>query len=336
MYVYQRKYRAMLFLVLISSLCCGESAPPSDVRSSVRTSSDIAQLRDRLSDLPSDSIIAELSDALANDPDFHDASLRGKAYQILIDRRSQMNPLGRRQLQECLREDRYRGLCASALAEVPPEAKREVIESLAESLEKIDHTKETSSFVPVLRALSNHGAAAQPFAENVENIFRDPLLSPELRGVAAKAMSRISGSTHALPILLADTDAEVHLWPLAALDTDMKDAYTLDEASRDMLQDFVLKIMRNPDKRIRETGFESLVPAYADDFIVGNEKVGFDVNPEFREAVEYMAAHESDEKLRRRAQGVVDTLDKRLKNAIRRRQNPDKYAPSKPPPSDKP
>lgn len=87
-----------------------------------------------------------------------------------------------------------------------------------------------------------------------------------------------------------------------------------------MVRAMVRRAMVHPDRDLREAAFEALSLVYGKDFLVPKGDGTMEANRQFVSAITRMAENKSDQKLRARAQRVLDTLDQRVHNATRRMQ----------------
>jgi pyruvate-formate lyase len=94
---------------------------------------------------------------------------------------------------------------------------------------------------------------------------------------------------------------------------------TDDQSVRQRFRQLVLRGLRSSDPEVRTHAFEALLPAYGVDFLVADGQGGFRANPESVEALDALAANETDASLRARAQSGLLTLDERVRKAIRKR-----------------
>jgi len=273
-----------------------------------------------LAGYPSDAVVPVIVDLLRVDPGFTVSPARDNAYRVLLRHRAQYTAEGFAQLIAGLNEPKYRAMCATGLWDVPTEYQEEAISALGRTLENANGQIEEPAAGAVIRALARHGKAASRFLARIEEVFNDRTLSPSVRGAAAYALPRLGTPERALEHYFKDPDVELHAWPLGALPSETNEAYTIGPETRKVIRDFVRKIMRSERKEVRAQGFEALGLAYGDEFLIADPVRGFRVNPEFEEAIVYMAEKEPDERLRQRAIGVRDTLDERVAKAIHKRE----------------
>jgi len=332
MYIQWRKLvHRVIALVLAESVCCGSqqrTGTPNqraDIITALRTTSNISELDDRLSDFPTDLVIEEIADRLATDPTFEEPKLRTSAYHILVKRSAQMNPVGRRQLRACLAEERNRALCANALEDVPPEARQEVIESLAQVVGNADD-QTSSTLIPVIRTLGKLAPVGSPQMAVLENVFNNRALSREMRSEALKAMVTKGPITRILEIS-RDEDRPLLVGVFAFVGGETGGQFDGVKSTMDRIRVYVREAARSEDKGTRELAFYGLPMVYGQDALLGDPNEGYQFDPAFLQTIENMARSDPDEELRSKAQHWIETADQRMKTAIRRRENPEKYKP---------
>ena len=314
------------YIHIVSVACSAYEEPVrvtiEDALSHVR-SDRIYQAHATLDQLSDDEAIGQVLSYLNNHPNMEE-QLHRFCFRELVRRGFGKTDSGYDFFVESLADPTVQEIAVLGIADAPSTRRSDAIALI---LGVLDNESEWTSLDALVNKLSDWGDGAKQALPIIERVFHNTKQETRTRSIAAKAMSRIGGPDYAIPLLMADPEAEIHLWPLAAFPLRPNDEYQLDEANRKLLQQFVIRLMKSPEKRVREDAFELLALVYQGDFLIGNETNGFQVNPEFRKALEYMAANETDPNLQRYAQDVVDTLDQRLEKAIRRRRNPHLYVP---------
>ena len=94
-----------------------------------------------------------------------------------------------------------------------------------------------------------------------------------------------------------------------------------DEDTWKQMVRFFRDTLQSSDLDARIAAFESTSFLFDGNFAIKGANGEFIVHPDFVSIMEYMVAHEQDDRLRERAKGVLDTLDARLKKVVRKRKS---------------
>lgn len=299
----------------------------SDAASIVLQTNGYQEASQRLADVPDETLVNAILDALAEDSFFAKGSPRYFAYHLLVIRKAARWERGRRLLMNSAEDAAVSSLCIEALAETPISERQSVIplfDKILKSNTSPDVQKEM-----IVRVLGGWGNLPDDAEKTLHDLLLDSNASEHLRTVTAASMIKLFGSD-AISVF-RDSDALVVLGPLAVFGVETKGTFNaINDEPRKVARGYVRRALKAHEKEIRERAFEALLPVYGDDFLVVNSENIPGVNPEISQALEEMARTEPDKALRQRAQGVLDTLDQRVRNAIRRRENPGKFKSSVP------
>lgn len=293
------------------------------IRNSLRTAKSVNELAEQLGRLPSDEIVVTIADLLATDHAFEDSLLRGRAYQALVHFHGQRNPQGRRQLQSCLGEVRFRGLCAGALGNVPLEGRDEVIVSLAGALRATNVEIDAHTLIPVLRALGRFGQAASSHLGVVEKVFENRLLPQDVRAEALKSVMMIGKISDVCRYFEAE-DPILIVGAIGFMANRTDGQFDGQKLTKDRMREYVREASRNDDRETRELALLALMSVYGLDAVAGSADEGYSLHPSLEDALIAIAKSDPDEALRAKAQEVLETKEQRLQRLVRRRENPDR------------
>jgi hypothetical protein len=224
-------------------------------------------------------------------------------------------------LSKGLEDAELRATSITGLARMPESRRARVAELLVTDFENQGFPPDASlrGFLHNIVRWGEDAQRMQPIMPYLERIFHDTALEDTLRGMVAGAMIAIGPAERAIS-QFGPSDTKLVLGPIGAAGAMTNGTFGTDDQNiRARFRQLVLNGLGHTNPEVRTHAFEALAPAYGVDFLVADGQGGFHANPEFVEALETLAAKETDTELQSRAQSVLDSLDERVRNAIRRR-----------------
>jgi hypothetical protein len=261
--------------------------------------------------LPADDVILAVTDGLEHGV-FRDEKLRGFSYRTLSDLGAVKTDAGFRWLLTCLDDSRdFLALCVGALTRAPTEKIPDVVVHLAAILGAEETTDREKLLL--VKAMGDIGKPASAHLKSIERIFKERTADERLRGSAAFAMLKIGGLEYAVErFASADPTGQRALLPYLARyigETEQTLGSKVDPGftqHRREARKLVLPAMRSEDVSVRKAALEALPMIYGEEALIIRSRDDYEMDAEYRKAVQEMAMQDSDADLRERAAKMID------------------------------
>lgn len=237
--------------------------------------------------------------------------------QTLVEHYAAKMPEGFDFLQNHVNDNSAQDLVWAGLLAVDEERRGDAASVIGQALVQAPRPKNTGE---VLSALASWKGGAKGALAGIATVFEDRNESPRIRSLAAQAMLQIGPVSRAMQHFRPE-DRGIVLGPLGYVGGTTAGRFDADQDERAKAREYVREALDDPDRETRELAFQVLPYVFGEDFVVGDPSGGFRINPEFEAIVRQVANHDPEESLREHAQGVLNTLDRRLEKAIRMREN---------------
>lgn len=280
--------------------------------------------RARIEELPREETIIAVVNALDKGI-YREAKIRSFAYWVLAILDGANTEGGYAQLFACLDDSSgLLGLCASALTKAPAEKLPEVAARLAVILTAEKTSPKDQEIV--LKALAKIGKPAHTYLGTVESILTNPQGNERIRAFAAIAVLNIGGAERAVEILpkLDPVALKKSINALYRFGGESEGTFgTDDKEVRGKLRAFIRECMRNPDREIRQAALQAFLSSFTkEEAKLGNDAEGYIINPELRDALEFMAKNDPDDELRAAPRQILDRADEELRVEGKGRKQP--------------
>lgn len=281
-------------------------------------SGDRLGAKQELDQIPEAELIEACLAFVQNNPTLNE-NLRQYCFEVLATRRAAETEEGYRLFIDGLLDPSVRRWSVAGLAYVPTERRRETVGHFVRVSTLMNPADSKNVILQALGILKRWGEAGEAALPQVEQIFHNPQHLDRDRSLAAHAMLAIGSAERAVDHFERE-NVRLCLGAIGEFGAQTNGAFNTGEETRSRIRRLVCNSLQSADGDVHALAFEALLPAYSHDFVVEDGQGEWLANPELVRVLNEFVANESDVHTRRRAQAVLDSMDQRVKHAIRMRK----------------
>lgn len=319
--MYRYYQRLTIAIVFLSTLRCAGNQynTPSFSRAvDLVSSGDRSNAKQMLDAMPDQQVVREGVAVLLEDATLS-GEIRQFCFEVLAKRGAASTEEGYRLLVDGLRDPTLRRWSVAGLALVSEQRRGETVEHFVNAASRSDEGDPKQVIVLALGVLQRWGRTSAAALPLIEDVFHDPRYSDQERSLAAQAMLTVGPVAEAMK-QIGPEDRTLVLGPIGFVGATTNGKFDGEPSAKKQVRAYVRDAIHDERKEVRELAFEALHAVYGEDAIVGTTEDGYQANPEMVTAVQFLANSEPDPALRERAIHWLDTLDQRVRNAVRKRE----------------
>ena len=298
-----------------------------------------SEARERLGAFSNDELVREVARVLREGPLIEDEEARIFAYLQFVDRGAVSTDVGYTELVRGLEDPVVSDICAKGLLDAPADKQDEIVLFVTEFLrttKDFPRDKIGPGLVGVIHAIPHEAPRARKFVDALGEVLGKDGIGEQVRWAAARVILRTDGLKGAVEVMgdVSPAGKAVILMTFIKYFNDNereeRELSREDAKQRPKIKELVIEAMRHKDFEVRKAARIALTFVFGTGAYVIRSEDDFELDPQYREALEHMADHDPAPELRKSgAFGLDPSLNtkrvgKILRNRSRVRQESDK------------